>query len=132
MGKISDMFKALNSGMIPGTSEYVDLEELRSEEVREQLIRLCETAGLKMGVAMTSEVDKTVAAKILEGLKEWRKAKAESFGLPEEAILDDVILKEISRDELSKREDLLAHGLLTEGKYEIFGSEIYEVVANLT
>ena len=132
MSTILDMFKALNSGMIPGTSEYVDLEELRSDEVREELIKVCEKAGLKMGVAMVSTVDKTVSEKVFMGLKEWRRAKAEGFGLPEEAILEDVILKEISRDEIGKREDLLAHGLLTEGKYEIFGSEIYEVVANLT
>lgn len=132
MGKILDIFKAMNSGMVPGTGEDIDLEELRSDEVREELIKVCEKAGLKMGVVMVSTADKAVSAKVLEGLKEWRKAKAEGFGLPEEAILEDVILKEISRDEISKREDLLAHGLLTEGKYEIFGAEIYEVVANLT
>lgn len=132
MNNIYEILKAINNGIVPGTGENVNLEDIRTGEVRKELIRLAETAGLVMGEAAASKTEKTVAAKVLDGLKEWRKTKAEGFGLPEEAILEDVLLKDISDAQLEKREDLLAHGLLPEGKYEIFGAEIYEVVANLT
>ena len=58
----------------------------------------------------------------------WRRDKASEFGVPETAVLDDVLLREIAHSVISSERDLVDTGILPEGKYELFGQEIFDIL----
>lgn len=128
MANLYELFHALNSGITPGTGEPVDVEELRSDKVREEIIKLAESAGLVMADMRTESPINSDGNEILGSLKVWRRDKAAEFGVPESAVLDDVLLREIAHSVISSDRDLLDKGILPEGKYELFGQEIFEIL----
>lgn len=128
MSNLYEILHAVNSGIIPGTGETVETEELRSDKVKEEIIRLAKSAGLVMADMKQINLTGKAGDEILGSLKVWRRDKASGFGVPEEAVLDDVILKEIAVSGISSQEELLSTGIMPEGKYDLFGSEIFDIL----
>ena len=128
MANLYELLHALNSGITPGTGEPVDVEELRSDKVREEIIMLAQSAGLVMADMRTESSFNSAGNEILGSLKVWRRDKASEFGVPETAVLDDVLLREIAHSVISSERDLVDTGILPEGKYELFGQELFDIL----
>ena len=68
MANLYELLHALNSGITPGTGEPVDVEELRSDKVREEIIMLAQSAGLVMADMRTESSFNSAGNEILGSL----------------------------------------------------------------
>lgn len=134
MKDLLDAIKLINDGINPLTGEVFDKPILTEDyELSLAITRLA--ISTQPHLTINKKVWNWKKAnphsnEIFEMLKEWRLEQSRIIGLPAYMVFSDTELRNISEATIAQKEDLLLVKGIAVAKYEAYGDELYELIAN--
>lgn len=134
MKQLLDAINLIADGVNPFTGELFDKVALTENlELSLAITRLAirTQPHLKIDKKLWSwPASNPCAYDIFNLLKEWRLEQARIVGLPAYMVFSDMELRNISEATIMQKEDLLLVKGIASAKYEVYGDELYELIAN--
>lgn len=127
---IIEMLNSVSAGIDPTTGEVFDRRDMYDNSELYRALKDLTSIAKGTKKPESKNLLNRPARKIFDELKAWRLDKARELGMPAYIIFSDKELWSIAEGDVCKKEDLLLVNGISNGRYEDYADELFEILSD--